>query len=339
MPPPPDPFAAGAAIDPGEFTGRLGVVQKVCERLGQRESICVAGGPKTGRTSLLRYLASPPAAVRFPILAVSLNVFFSAEALGQTGQPAQFWAGVLRQLRAQLAAGPRGLAVDKAIGRARDNTLDVYDLEDVFDGLARDGTRVALFVDDFDTLLRNTNFWPPNDYFHIVRSLGQRPSRGLLFVIATSRALNELWDSSKGASPFYNLFMNLPIGRLEEADVRALAHRSFEVLGLAGDEAAANLVLALSGGHPFLTNYIARLCAELAQAGVPIEAGRLAEKFRDPGGPVLTLIKGIRERLTLTERNLVDAVSQSRQPLTDIQRGQLARLAEYALLPPGTRLR
>lgn len=50
-----------------EFTGRRDLISQICQRLQHQEllSSSIVGGPKTGKTLLLRYLASAEAKANF----------------------------------------------------------------------------------------------------------------------------------------------------------------------------------------------------------------------------------------------------------------------------------
>ena len=331
-------FLYGVPFPAEDFSGRQAIALTVCERLAQQQSsTCLAGGPKTGRTSLLRYLASPQAAAKFPVLGRSINVYVSADALGQTRKPSHFWADVLRELTGRVPATYRA-AVDKNLVRARAGELDLYDLKDLFDAFGRANLPIVLLIDDFDTLLRNQHFWPPDDYFHNVRHLGSHPPHGLAFVVATSRALNELWDPNKGASPFYNIMANITIGELPDAELRQYLRDGFASAGATLEVEVEDLIVEASGGHPHLANYVATLCLQKVRAGQPVEPAELQAAFDDPAGPVVTLIREIREKLSPVERQWLDMLSKTPAKLTDSQRADLAKLRRYGLLPPGSRL-
>lgn len=202
------PFPIDSPILPNEFKGGSAIIHQVCERLDQvgRGSTSLVGGPKTGRTSLLRYMASADASAKYPSLAKSRNAYIPGDSIGSTALPSQFWVRCFRELSKVTMGQLQDLLTDP-LEKAKNNTIDLYDLEDLFDAFANENSPVVLFVDDFDNLLRNNNFWPPNDFFHIVRSLGQRVPRGLSFVVATPRPLIDLWDANKGL-PLFTTYLS-----------------------------------------------------------------------------------------------------------------------------------
>jgi len=85
------PAMLEAPLPPRDFRGREQVVQMICQRLmnAQRLSTSVVGGPWTGKTSLLRFLASEEANFRLPGLAY--RVYVDAQLLSSTSRPPDFW--------------------------------------------------------------------------------------------------------------------------------------------------------------------------------------------------------------------------------------------------------
>lgn len=238
-----------------------------------------------------------------------------------------------------LQATPLAATLDTYLQRARDHTLDVFDLEDLFDACANRKTPVALLIDDFDALLKNTSFWPPDNFLHVVRALGQRYPRGLAFVLATPWPLLDLWDPGRGASPYYNIFTTLPAGRLQDQDITSFVQQALTTAKLTADAAEViELVRAAADYHPYLAHYVTWLCIEELRAGHKPEPAGIAEKFRDADGPVVWLVRQIRAALTPSERQLLETLHTNPAQLTPPQKNTLRRLKGYGLLPPGTRI-
>jgi hypothetical protein len=331
------PFQVFTPISPIEFKCRSDIIIRVCERLAPANfgSTNLVGGPCTGSTSLLRYLTSKEAQSRYPSLAKSWNVMISGDAFGVTATSNYFWAYCFREIQRQMDLGHLQSQVSEIVEKTKSGKFSLYDLEDFFDVCANSNQRVVLFIDDFINLLRNTNFWPPDNFFHQVRSLGQRLPRALAFVVATPRPLIDLWDPGKNASPFYNIFAVMPIGRLSEVEVKSILQNGFTDLGLKSNEEIEKLVLDASGGHPALVNYVADLCIQMIQKHGRIDVNNLYQVFGDPAGPVVALIRRIRQLLSLTERQWLDICREKPNDLTRVQLDLLHALWEYGLLPPG----
>ncbi len=330
-------FAINAPLAPDRFVGRKKAIEHVSGRLAEytRQSTCLAGGPLTGKTSLLRYLAQADSSADLPGLKDSCRVFFEGFSVGVSMLPSGFWAGILRGLQANPKSGALQPLLTDKLAKAKADQIDVYDLEDVFDGFAEAKMPVIIFINNFEVLLQSSHFWPPNDFFHQVRSLGQREPRGVSFVITTYRQVLDLWDPSKGASPFYNVFANFSVGLLEEDEIRHFLKIGFDELGLPLDADVEKVIMEGSEGHPYLVNYLAQLCTECLAAGKTIEGKMLEEAFQDPNGPVINLIRQIRGSLTPSEKALLDTLETNPGKLTETQKTYLRDLRTYGLLPPG----
>jgi len=329
------PFAINAPLAPDRFVGRKKAIDYVSGRLAEysRQSTCLAGGPLTGKTSLLRYLAQANASADLPGLKDSCRVLFDGFSVGVSMLPSGFWAGILRGLQANPKTAPalQPLLTDK-LTKAKADQIDVYDLEDVFDAFVSAKMPVIIFINNFEVLLQSSHFWPPNDFFHQVRSLGQRD---VSFVITTYRKLLDLWDPNKGASPFYNVFTNFSVGLLEEDEIRQFLKSGFNDLELPLEPDVEEVIIEGSEGHPYLVNYLAQLCTDCLKAGKVIEVKMLEDAFQDPSGPVVSLIHQIRGCLSPSEKALLDTLGTNPSKLTENQKNYLRDLRTYGLLPPG----
>lgn len=109
-------------------------------------------------------------------------------------------------------------------------------------------------------------------------------------------------------------------------------------MGLTCDQPIEDLVITVSDRHPYLVNYVASLCAEMQSAGTPITGTALAKSFREPGSPMVTLIRQMREHLTATEKQWLDTARNAPDQLRQVQRDLLRKLWEYGLIQPGVQI-
>jgi len=325
----------GQPLLPTQFRGRDNAVSRICERLNDPQllSTSVVGGPRTGKASLLRYLASDEACKHVAQRKSALRVFFDGQTIGHTGKPIQFWIGALRQIKDRTQDGIHEL-VSSTLARADSGKLDYYDLEDLFDELAEATTPVVLFIDQFEVLLKNRNFWPPDDFFHIVRSLGQREKRGLAFVISTPRPILDLWDPTRAASPFYNIFVMVPLGGLEKNEIEDFVYRALIDASLEANPEILDLITNASDCHPSLVYALTSFCVDRLVRGEPVTPEIITETLTDPLGVFVTLIREIRSELSPIEREWLDKLEKDPQLLTEAQKGTLGRLRQFGLLPP-----
>jgi len=323
-------------LDPRSFRGRTSILNQIFSRLRSQEllSSSIVGVPLTGKTSLLRYFASPQASQHCP---QTLRVYVDAEPLGGSAQSTDFWISVFRSIgKLQLSVNLAQILAE-ALARAKANTLDLYDLEDLFDAFAESKTPVAIAIDNFQILLNNNNFWPPgSDFFHVARSLAQRLPHGVAYVTTTTRPLLDLWDPTRNASPYYNIFANILVARMDQADVKAIVEMQCAIAGVACNNSLVDLVAAASDQHPYLVGRVAQHLVNRMAEQKPADVDCLAALVNDPNGPYVTLTRQIRVSLAPWERQLLDALRD--QQLSVANRDILARLRDYGLLPPGTEI-
>jgi hypothetical protein len=318
-----------AAIEPLRFIGRRDVLESVFDRLNRKDllSSSIVGGPKTGKTSLLRYIVSTDADRFCP---PSLRLYVDAEPLGGRASSFDFWITALRAAQRQ-APSPE---LSKTLARAKEGSLDVYDLEDLFDHYAEARKPIVIVIDNFETLIQNDAFWPPSSFFHDARSLAQRVPRGVAYITGTMRPLLDLWDPSRAASPYYNIFANILVGRMTDEDIGVIVHQVFTAAGVMPSREVLELVTAASDHHPGLVGHVAQFLAERLAKQEPADEESLVAMAENPIGPYISLARQIRTSLQPGERQLIDSLGQ--QPLTESNRLIFIQLKQYGLLPPGT---
>jgi hypothetical protein len=326
-------FGLEAPLPPESFRGRDSAVDQIRQRLldGLRLSTSVVGGPKTGKTSLLRYLASPYADSLLPSL--QCRVYVDAQSLSSTSKPSDFWLRVFRGLR-DRAPATVVTALDQRLNGPGNRTIDTYDLEDVFDSFGKEKTSAVVFVDRWEILVKNQNYW--GDFFHSVRSLSQREPRGAAFVVGTPRRLLDMWADQLG-SVYYNVFASVYLGRMKESEIRRYVQEILKTHNQTANAAAAEgIVLAASDQHPYLVALVTGwIVGQLASNQGQIDQSAIGAALQDPQGKVVELIRQIRMELTNSERQWIDNLRSSPQQVPHLQREALKRLGDYGMLPPG----
>lgn len=324
-----------APLPPEFFFGRGATIGDICERLRrpQLQSSTVFGGPKMGKTSLLRFLCSARADRHYhgkPLI----RVYFDGQVVGSNSTENDFWVGVLKALSEQSPPGPPADFLNGKLAKASTQILSKFDVVDIFDGYGRAGTPVALFVDNFDTPLRNDYFWTGSDFFHNLRLLDEREPRGLGFVMATPRPLRDYWRPGAPVSQFFNTWLDRPLEPLKE-QLAAWAERCLDGVTNVDHKALQRLVAALSDGHPFIANFVLELCIERSRTAPQPDAAMVEQRLRATGGPGPMLMRRILAELTPFERDMLRSLANG-EPMAPAKIRALQRLAGYGLLPPGT---
>ena len=183
------------------------------------QCVSVVGDPKIGKTTFLDWLDEtarnadpvPPAGTRF----VRLDLTGTA-----ADSPSVFLRAVLENLRATPAGGEEPSARMSAIPGPTDASPRTYAaLESEVQSLAQTGGRLILLLDDFDRVTASQAF--PPTFFSFLRSLAN--NFPVAYVTTSRLDLQQLCVSKEvEESPFFNIFQNLTLGPLDEAQTRVL---------------------------------------------------------------------------------------------------------------------
>jgi hypothetical protein len=116
--------------------------------------------------------------------------------------------------------------------------------------LTRQGWRPILLLDEFEWLSRNSHLDP--DFFSGLRALAAKYP--LAYVTASKQPLLALTyaEASALSSPFFNIFANIRLGLLAEAEARLLLTHLAAKGGQTLAPAIIDFMLALAGPHPLL---------------------------------------------------------------------------------------
>jgi AAA-like domain len=287
-----NPFIHGNPVSHLQFLDRHKELRRLASRIVcEGQSSAVIGEPRSGKTSLLTYLAAPATRLELYGCDAARIVFayLDAQTLGaQFGQP-QFWEYVLRPFREQAIL----LAPDSALAQAytlcQANQFGAYVLERLLAQMRQSGWRLVLLLDEFDVLLHHPTL-NRAEFFGSLRSLASRSEGALAVVLASRRPLDilnrETQELSRTGSPFFNIFSELVLGPWPDEAID-------QFMSWAGDrfsEGDRRFVTALAGGHPYLLQAAASALWEAYQDTGLDAQGRWREagqNLYDEAGPTL----------------------------------------------------
>ena len=231
--------------DPQEFYGQQAVVRRIFSRIGAErpQSVAVIGGIKTGKTSLLNYIAHER--TRAQHLDQIESYFFchvnAAEALFHDSK--SFVRGVH-----QLLA-------------ARDNAENTEETGNYYNSLQKivetyhgQERKIIFLLDDFHLITSNSNF--PLEFFSFLRSLAN--NYNLAYVTSSFLELQKLCVIKDiEESPFFNIFTNLSLGPLSIEEGMKLLEK------LTGDQSSAlEQIVSWCGTFPYILKTAARVLTE-----------------------------------------------------------------------------
>ena len=224
----------------GEFYGRRRELQRIMSRIGAStpQSVSLVGERRMGKSSLLWHLSQPEIYTNYledPDQYIFLSLDFQ-------GQQHLDQAGFCRAFGDHLV---------RAAGKRLDvpSLTDLSDLERLAQTLDRENLHLVCLFDEFETVTRNAEF--STEFFGALRSLAN--VYNLAYVTSSRRNLQSLCHTEEiSESPFFNIFAEIHVGPMEDADVDEL---------ITAPSAAAGLPLAPHaealrslGGHlPFFT--------------------------------------------------------------------------------------
>jgi AAA+ ATPase superfamily predicted ATPase len=320
-----NPFTFGNPIrEPSRFYGRENEMRQVVSRLisSGRDSTSIVGERRTGKTSLLYYLAHPQVAKRFGFDQGYCMVYIDFQGLVDI-TPQRFWERVLKKMSRAVC---HQAVLEQISALQQMQEFDLFDLEDLFESAARAGMTTAFLLDEFEYVTQNTNF--KADFFGGLRALAIHHS--LPLITATRRELVDLChsDEIKG-SPFFNIFASVVLRPFSRKEVDALLEGSLKGSDLALSPEEKELIYRLAGGNPFYVQMAGYYTVEarnkgLIQNALVEKVSRDFEEQSDPHFAYLWSHCSESEKITLLAVISLSRQKPSRKTLTNLE--NLSRL-------------
>lgn len=255
----PSPFLHGNPVPPSHFVGRRRELARILDRLTHHgQSTAVIGEPRTGKTSLLDYLASPEArdALRRGDREHILVSYIDSHALDRAFDDAAFWEHALEPLDDPNSPLPADSPVHAALQACREGGYQTRRIKSLLRALNVASVRIALLIDEFDYLVRHC-VADPRAFFGGLRSITTLSRGALALVLASRRSLAFLDDVAQGAgysgSPYFNFVAEEVLGPLERDEVDQILARA---AGRFSSE-DHHLIHELAAGHPYLVQLTA----------------------------------------------------------------------------------
>ncbi len=239
-------YERGMIKEKEDFFGRKTELKQTFNWLRVMQSVSVVGGPKIGKSSFLYRLAR--------LAPDKLGAGYTCHYLDLQGVTSD------REFYGRAVA---------ALGGGGDSHRDLQ--------RAIEGKKAVLCLDEFENAADSASF--DADFFNVMRSLAQ--TGNLALVVATQTPLPELsHKSTVRTSPFYNIFVPLPLDSLTEAEARQmLAVLSARGGRPFGDDEMAWAIKA-AGTHPWRLQVLAYHLFEAGEQGEPDKA-RVKRLYRE----------------------------------------------------------
>ncbi len=249
-----NPFYYGNPVPPEQFLGRRRELRRITGRIvNQGQSTAVVGEPRTGKTSLLQYLAAPN--TRAKLYGADgkryLFSYLDAQTLGGEFSQAEFWRYVLEPLKDQIATVAPDSPLAEAYQMCEENHFGTFVLERLFVQVLAEEWRLIVLLDEFNDLLHHP-ILNTAEFFGSLRSLATRTQSALALVVASPRSLTDLTADtehfSRAGSPYFNFLSEITLGPLALRDVSQLLRRASDRFTTQD----RTFVSEIAGGHPYL---------------------------------------------------------------------------------------
>lgn len=234
-------FHRGAIRRVDDFVGREAEINQMLGLLRNGQSVSLIGPRRIGKSSLLLHLSHT--AVRAPYQLDpphSLFVMLDCQELAGS-PPEEVYELLLDGL--QDAATEAGLALEPVAQPGTYRALDRA-LQQIY----QQGASVVVLLDEFELLAANNHLTP---YF-FARLRGLTTKYGLAYLTASQRPLFAITAEEEVlSSPFFNIFVTVPLGHFTEAEARELFRQRLARTSVTFSEELIRYLFWLVGLHPF----------------------------------------------------------------------------------------
>jgi len=279
------PFQVGKPItDPADFAGRREILQEISTAMLNMQNVSLHGERRTGKTSLLCYLAHPTSssAIGLPETHIPVYIDFQAFAGASAASVWQAMTDAIAEQVRQRCPDRRDeseefLTIFSAPRGASEPSITDFGRALSYLGTA--GLKIHLLLDEFDQTISNPNL--RDSFYDVLRSLPTGRGKSLSYIAATRTGLVALQPVyNKASSPFFNIFTRIILRPFSEDEAHHLIFDYFSRAGL-------NLSLAeklctessflrdVTGYHPFFLQTLCyHLCAHLDKPDWPLGQAR-----------------------------------------------------------------
>lgn len=254
-------FHRGAIRRVENFFDRENETAQILGLLRNGQSVSLVGPRRIGKSSLLIHLTRPE--VRAPLQLDpphALFVLVDCQELGGA-PPEEVYEALLLGL--QEAAQEAGLSFENEEPPGTYRALDR-----MLSQIARKRVIVVLLLDEFELLAANEHLTP---YF-FARLRGLTTKYGLAYLTASQRPLFAITAAEEIlSSPFFNIFVTLPLGLFSAENGRSLVQQRLKNTGVSFSAELTNHLLHLVGPHPFFLHIAGYHAYQVVAAGEPLE--------------------------------------------------------------------
>ena len=232
-------FHRGAIRRAQDFHGRQSETEQILGLLRNSQSVSLIGPRRIGKSSQLLHLLRSQ--IREPYQLQNPNCLFlliDCQELG--GSPPD-------EVYDALLTGLLDAAQDIDVG-AISQRGTYHALDRALNKVTQSGAAVVVLLDEFELLAANEQLTP---YF-FARLRGLTTKYGLTYVTASQKPLFAITADEKIlSSPFFNIFVTLPLGLYQADEASALLSQRLEHTSTTFPEELSRQIVDFVGPHPF----------------------------------------------------------------------------------------
>ena len=265
-------YHRGAIRQAADFYGREAEINQILGLLQNGQSVSLIGPRRIGKSSLLLHLSRSQ--VREPLQLHpphKLFVLIDCQEFGGS-PPEELYEALLDGLLDAAEEAEIKVKATQSPGtyRALDRALHQISKNDV---------TVVVLLDEFELLAANEHLTP---YF-FARLRGLTTKYGLAYLTASQRPLFAITAEEEIlSSPFFNIFVTLPLGQFDEADSRNMITSRMEGSDFRFPDQLISYLICLVGPHPFFLHVAAYHAYHALSQGKKIEKKADFSQLDDP---------------------------------------------------------
>jgi len=234
-------FHRGAIRRVDDFVGRDAELSQILGLLRNGQSVSLIGPRRIGKSSLLLHLCHPSVRAEHNLTAPqALFVLLDCQELAGS-PPEEVYEVLLDGLLD--AATQAGVTLESA---AQPGTYRALDR--ALQAVHQKGAGVVVLLDEFELLAANQHLTP---YF-FARLRGLTTKYGLAYLTASQKPLFAITaEEAVLSSPFFNIFVTLPLGLFSEAEAQELFRQRLAKSSITFTPEMIRYLIHLVGLHPF----------------------------------------------------------------------------------------
>ncbi len=276
-----NPFFIGGPVPPEYFVGRSSQISAAFDQIAYRTHLAIHGGTGTGKSSILRFLASPQAWQDYGLIHdEAIIVSLDCESIIPFS-PLAFWREILNLLREHLHDEDALQAkIDELL---KQEILDKTSIREILRQINKRNQFLLLLLDNYEAALSPNENYTEADmqiFLSEFRDLAVHSAerRNLSIIVTSSQRLNDYGPQvPPNASPWYNHYLFGSLPPFTTGEVTTLLDLMPAEVNLTPE--LKQVIQEMSGGYPVLLQTACYLIYDNWRNGDVFTIESFAENF------------------------------------------------------------